>query len=65
MVRMVVNNNGLEGPVQMIYPLEIQSIFSAEELNRRIQSKGIEECDTEVLERPKREINKGLRSSED
>ena len=53
-MKMIVNNNLWERPVQLICPLEIKSTLTPEELNRRIQSTRKREDVNDVSERPKR-----------
>ena len=45
-VRMIVNNRIWERPVQLVYPLEIKSQMSSEELNKRIQAANKEPAET-------------------
>ena len=53
-VKMIVNNNVWERPVQLICPLEIKSTLTPEELNRRIQSTRKKEEVTDASERQTR-----------
>ena len=58
-VKMIVNNNNIwERPVQLICPLEIKSVLTPEEMNRRIQIIGKREEVTGASKRPTRMANK-------